>query len=205
MFWNYIRQNGLQEKSDRRRIRPDARLKPLADQALGIKDVFQFHEIPTFIQTYLGPADSVIIPYVVRVDSSAVGELKAFDIEIDVDDYASKLKAKEVLVGLSTETSQQIQELDEEISFAVMSVRNSKLKRDFLESFAKDPTSFIERWLASQARDLETLLGHESGLRGDLRRSDNFQLPWVEEAVVVHEGIRVSEGLAKAMNPQRTV
>jgi len=201
MFWNYIRQNGLQEKGDRRKIRPDAALKPLITQAMGPRDNFMFHEIPAFINMYLAPADPVVIPYVVRMDSSTVGELKAFDIEIDVDDYASKMRVREVMTALSPETAQHIQQLDDEISLSVVSVRNSKVKRDFLESFAKDPAEFIERWLASQARDLETVMGHESGMRGDLRRSDNFQLPWVEEAVVVHEGIRVSESLAKMMNP----
>ncbi|KZT50911.1 SWI/SNF complex protein, partial [Calocera cornea HHB12733] len=191
MFWTYIRQNGLQEKGDRRKIRPDAALKPLITQAMGPRDNFMFHEIPTFINMYLAPADPVVIPYIVRMDSSTVGELKAFDIEIDIDDFASRSRVRDVITALSPETAQQIAQLDDEISLSVVSVRNSKVKRDFLESFARDPAHFIERWLASQARDLETVMGHENGMRGDLRRSDNFQLPWVEEAVVVHEGIRV--------------
>ncbi|EJT97036.1 SWI/SNF complex protein [Dacryopinax primogenitus] len=201
MFWNYIRQNGLQEKGDRRKIRPDAALKPLILQTMGQRENFMFHEIPALLKMCLSPADPVVIPYVVRMDSTTVGELKAFDIEIDVDDFAQKMRVREVMAALSPETAQQIQQLDEEISLAVVSVRHSKLKRDFLQSFASDPAHFIERWLSSQARDLKTVMGHESGMRGDLRRSDNFQLPWVEEAVVVHEGIRVSESLAKMMNP----
>jgi hypothetical protein len=62
------------------------------------------------------------------------------------------------------------------------------MKRIFLESFAKDPSQFrvIQTWLESQSRDLESILGNGpmEGLtirQEELRRSEFFQLPWVEE------------------------
>lgn len=60
------------------------------------------------------------------------------------------------------------------------------MKRTFLESFAKDPSHFIQTWLESQSRDLESILGNGpmEGLtirQEELRRSEFFQLPWVEE------------------------
>jgi hypothetical protein len=60
------------------------------------------------------------------------------------------------------------------------------MKRTFLESFAKDPSQFIQTWLESQSRDLESILGNGpmEGLtirQEELRRSEFFQLPWVEE------------------------
>jgi SWI/SNF-related matrix-associated actin-dependent regulator of chromatin subfamily D len=57
----------------------------------------------------------------------------------------------------------------------------------------------MHNWLAAQARDLDTMLGHQIGLPGtnggnvredDLRRSDLFQLPWVDEAIAVYEAQR---------------
>ena len=66
------------------------------------------------------------------------------------------------------------------------SLHNSHLKRTFLQSFADDPAKFIQRWLESQSRDLESILGSgpTEGLtvrQEELRRSEFFQLPWVEE------------------------
>ena len=78
----------------------------------------------------------------------------------------------------------------------------SVLERDFLSAFAEDPAGFVQRWVASQARDLETVMGSgptdgQTLRREDLQRSEYFRLPWVEEAVAVWEGMRLAQ-------PQRT-
>ena len=67
----------------------------------------------------------------------------------------------------------------------------------FLTSFADDPAGFIDRWLASQSRDLESVLssGPSEGMtvrEEELKRSEFFRLPWVEEAVAVQEGLRMA-------------
>lgn len=71
------------------------------------------------------------------------------------------------------------------------------MKRTFLRSFANDPQEFIQTWLESQSRDLESILGsgpsEGATLRqDDLRRSEYFKLPWVEEAVAIQEGMRLA-------------
>lgn len=76
-------------------------------------------------------------------------------------------------------------------------VHNSQLKRNFLSAFADDPAGFINKWLESQSRDLESVLGSgpSEGLtvrEEELRRSEFFRLPWVEEAVAVQEGLRMA-------------
>lgn len=54
----------------------------------------------------------------------------------------------------------------------------------------------MHNWLAAQARDLDQMLGYQIGAPGtnggsvreeDLRRSDLFQMPWVDEAITVYE------------------
>ena len=71
------------------------------------------------------------------------------------------------------------------------------MKKAFLEKFAEEPAEFIEKWLASQSRDLECALaaGPSEGVsvrEEELRRSEFFRLPWVEEAVAVQEGLRLA-------------
>jgi SWI/SNF-related matrix-associated actin-dependent regulator of chromatin subfamily D len=80
-----------------------------------------------------------------------------------------------------------------QISLHIQSLHNSLLKRTFLRSFSDDPAEFIQKWLASQSKDLETVLG--SGISDgatvrleDLKRSEFFKLPWVAEAVAVYHG-----------------
>ena len=73
----------------------------------------------------------------------------------------------------------------------------SVLKRQFLSAFAEDPAKFIQRFLESQAHDLESILGSgptEGGTlrREDLQRSEFFRMPWVEEAVAIWDGLRLA-------------
>lgn len=84
-----------------------------------------------------------------------------------------------------------------QIAVHVQSLNNSHLKRTFMRSFADDPQNFIQTWIASQSRDLESALGSGPSegatvRQEDLRRSEYFQLPWVEEAVAVQEGLRLA-------------
>lgn len=95
--------------------------------------------------------------------------------------------------------------------------------------YSKDPANFINRWLASQARDLDLILGRQIGVSGenggnireeDLRRTDLFKMPWVsaqpdrsvvsrlivqkqvEEAVTIHEGKRQADYAEKVKQIQ---
>lgn len=77
---------------------------------------------------------------------------------------------------------------ENQIALLAQSLHNSHLKRTFLQSFANDPAKFIQTWLESQSKDLESVLGAGSseGLtlrQEELRRSEFFRLPWVEEVM----------------------
>jgi SWI/SNF-related matrix-associated actin-dependent regulator of chromatin subfamily D len=93
------------------------------------------------------------------------------------------------------------------------SIQNAQTKLTFLRSFAADPAGFIDTWLASQSRDLDALLGgseaavigpgghgglaedtgHVRRVRAEeLKRSEFFRLPWVEEAIALQEGMRLA-------------
>lgn len=71
------------------------------------------------------------------------------------------------------------------------------MKRTFLRGFSDDPRGFVQTWLASQSRDLESVLasGASEGAtvrQEDLKRTEFFRLPWVEEAVAIQEGMRLA-------------
>ena len=84
-----------------------------------------------------------------------------------------------------------------QIALHVQSLNNAHTKRQFLRGFADDPRGFIQTWLASQSRDLESVLGSGPSegatvRQEDLKRSEYFRLPWVEEAVAIQEGMRLA-------------
>ena len=88
----------------------------------------------------------------------------------------------------------------------------TKTKRDFLHSMAVDPVGFTNRWMKSQRKDLETILGEDGrfesqysgaqGLRGEWTRGAGGRgggnSVWsgkeVEEAVAIMVGRKGSDG-----------
>lgn len=159
----------------------------------------QFGSIPELLNQFFNPPDPVILFHTIGVEQPTVSNMQAFDIDIDIDDISYKQKMGSTLLMYSADAQSAITALDDEITAAAQAVRNSKLKLDFLESFAQDPQKFIHKWIASQSRDLEVILGDDArGVRDeDLRRSDFFRLPWVREAVQVYEGMRSQASRAR--------
>ncbi|PAV15930.1 SWI SNF complex 60 kDa subunit [Pyrrhoderma noxium] len=191
-FWNYVRINNLQDKVDRRTIRLDDKLKALFRQ-----ETLNFTQIPECVNLYLQPLDPIVLNYHIRPNELPPTTPQAWDVEVKVEDTSVKSRMNQVILNTSPETAREVAKSDEEASILAQQIQNSLLKRTFLESFADDPADFINKWLASQSRDLESVLaaGPSEGLsvrEEELKRSEFFRLPWVEEAVAVQEGLRLA-------------
>ena len=144
------------------------------------------------------PPDPVIIHYTLDPTIPPPERPSAWDIELKTEDTNLKNRMA-VSVQVSKESMQDLTKLDDEIAVLIQSLQNSHTKRVFLQSFAKDPAQFIQTWLESQSRDLESVLGsgpsEGATIRAEeLRRSEFFRLPWVDEAVAVHESARLAKG-----------
>ncbi|KAJ7715169.1 SWI/SNF complex protein [Mycena olivaceomarginata] len=179
-LWNYIKIQGLQDKVDRRLVRADDKLRPIFN---GENILFQ--KLPELVNRCLVAPDPIVLHYIINPTIPAPERPMAWDVEVKTEDVALKGKMQ-VVVQPNKESQQNLAKLDDE-----------HLKRTFLQSFARDPAQFIQTWLESQSRDLETVLGSgpTDGLtirQEELKRSEFFRLPWVEEAVSVQEGVRLA-------------
>lgn len=191
-LWNYIKLQGLQDKVDRRIVRPDGHLRPI----FGV-DQLAFQHIPEVVNRFLMPPDPIILHYTLNPTVPPPEKPSAWDVEVRVDDTGLKGRMNHVVVQMASETARDLTKLDDEIALHAQSLNNAHLKRTFLRAFADDPANFIQTWLASQSRDLEAVLGSgpsegASVRQEDLKRSEFFRLPWVEEAVAVQEGMRLA-------------
>ncbi|KAK7677179.1 hypothetical protein QCA50_019888 [Cerrena zonata] len=195
--WNYIKLENLQDKVDRKMIHADAKLKPIFGQ-----DSIPFMEIPHRINRQLLPPDPIILYYTLNPSHAPPEKPQAYDVEVKVDDVAMRARMNHAAVAVTQDTAKELARMDDEIATLTQSLTQSHLKATFLNSFASDPQAFIQNWLESQSRDLETILANgqsEGALRmDDLRRSEYFKLPWVEEAVAIQEGMRKVAQAARA-------
>lgn len=182
-----------------------------------------FQQIPELVNRFLQPPDPIVLNYVLKPTEMPPTVPQAWDAEIIMEDTSFKSRMNQVIVNTSNETARDLVKYDEEVnqpfsfkylstiilthpqcSILATSIHNSQLKRNFLTDFASNPSHFIQTWLESQSRDLESVLGTgpsegHSVREEELKRSEFFRLPWVEEAVAIQEGVRLNTKAAAAM------
>ncbi|KAI0334313.1 SWI/SNF complex 60 kDa subunit [Cubamyces sp. BRFM 1775] len=191
-LWNYIKTQNLQDKVDRRVVRADARLRPIFNA-----DTAYIQHLPELVNRYLLPPDPIILHYTLNPALPPPEKPSAWDVEVKVDDANLKSRMQHVVVSMAQDSARDLTKLDEEIALHIQSLNNAQMKRTFLRAFADDPRGFIQTWLESQSRDLESVLasGPSEGAmvrQEDLKRTEFFRLPWVEEAVAIQEGMRLA-------------
>ena len=204
-LWAYIKMKRLLDEQDHRVVRLDPPL-----QALFRTPTINFHHIPEVLHRFLHPPQPIVLEYYVRTDKAEHRNPVAFDIELEMDDWAMRTRQHNVLARFDANgaTNNEISAIDDQIAQAALTIRNRAAARHFFSAFAADPHHHLNAWVASQARDLDTLLGSAQGGASaegaagavgfsaeEMRRADTFHGVWVNEAVIVSESQRLAERL----------
>eukprot|EP00842_Homolaphlyctis_polyrhiza_P006397 jgi/Hompol1/6759/HPOL_003716-RA len=178
-LWQYIKSNRLQDPEDRRMFHPDARLLEVFGPPKDKR--YLISSVPEMIRRHQLPCDPIVLDYTIRVDKEFHVGPQAFDIEIDVEDPIRE--RTKTAISPPASIQREIQSYDEKISQIVQLIGASKLRRDFMLAFSKDPVGFLNQWVASQSRDLETILGDTRLNAEEVRRSEFYQSDAVREAL----------------------
>ncbi|OBZ86105.1 SWI/SNF-related matrix-associated actin-dependent regulator of chromatin subfamily D member 1 [Choanephora cucurbitarum] len=176
-LWKYIKLHKLHDHQDKRIIHLDQRLTELFKTE---DSQIDFTQLPQLIQHQLSAPDPIVIDYTIRVDKQFHRSNTAYDIDVELDNVARQRMMNAVA---ATQLQKDVMALDDKIVQCVQSINNSKIKRDFLTQFCVSPIEFINKWITSQARDLEIILGETKVNMEDIRQSDFYKQPWVKEAV----------------------
>ncbi|KAB2580124.1 hypothetical protein BFW01_g3108 [Lasiodiplodia theobromae] len=159
-IWIYVKANGLQEDEDSRKIRCDAQLKALFEN----RDFIPFPQIPNLIIHHLSPLPPYQLPYTIRVDKSYIApddgtpasQPTIYDVRVPLDD---PLRIAMSRITTNPQMLNQIAAADESLALAVQAIQHSKAKHAFYTAFSTDPVNFVKRWISSQQRDLDVILG----------------------------------------------
>lgn len=129
----------------------------------------QFNYVLDYVLPHLTPLPAITLPYTIRVDAAYINAspkpspYTVYDITLLEDDPMRKTVADTLYHSNSSiETLTQLSKLDENIAVVVQAITHSKAKHAFYEAMAKDPVAFLKRWISSQKRDLEVILGESS-------------------------------------------
>ncbi|KAF2844884.1 SWI-SNF complex subunit [Plenodomus tracheiphilus IPT5] len=164
-IWEYARSQNLQQDDDERKFACDTKLKAL----FGGQDSFYFPNLPTLIKPHLTTLPPIQLQYTIRVDKDYISpssesgkqpsEPTVYDVQVALEDPMQPLFQDILRRPDSIQTLQDIQKIDEQLVLLMGAIGQSKAKHAFFTSMSKDPVAFFKRWLSSQKRDLEVLLG----------------------------------------------
>lgn len=153
-IWEYVRLHGLQDPEEKRWINCDAALRSL----FRVERLY-FPQIPEVTLSHILPAESITIRYQIRTDVAMNMSQEVYDVQVNVDDPIRMHMHAVINMPGQAAALQEIARCDEQIAVLVQAVAHSKAKHDFWEAFAEDPAAFINRWVSSQKRDLDTIMG----------------------------------------------
>lgn len=178
-IWEYVKAMGLRQDEEKRIIQCDDRLKavslslplrPLSHIATDSSpyqafklDTIHFPHIPTIILSHLTPIPPLSLPYTIRVDPD-------FHANPTPTIYDLRLATPPSILSLtpSLQTLKQISAYDEHLALLIQALGASQRKCQFLDGYKRDPVTFVKRWMTSQKRDLEVVLGESGRFEGEV-------------------------------------
>jgi SWI/SNF-related matrix-associated actin-dependent regulator of chromatin subfamily D len=179
-IWEYARSQHLQQDEDERKFACDAKLKAMFNQ-----DAFYFPALPQLIKPHLTTLPPVQLSYTIRVDKDYISppddsgvppsQPTVYDVQVALDDPIQPLVYELLRPKNAVDSLQQIQDIDQQIVLLMGAISQSKAKHAFFTSMSKDPAAFVKRWLSSQKRDLEVLLGEASRGGGEDASGDEWR------------------------------
>ncbi|KAF7187984.1 SWI/SNF and RSC complexes subunit ssr3 [Pseudocercospora fuligena] len=189
-IWEYCRAMGLQEDDDKRKIICDEPLRKLfkADQVY-------FPYVPDALVAHLHPLPPIQLQYTIRVDKSyikgerdedsssdgeAAEELKpcrptVYDIRVPMPNPLQHQLTRFQTSKSHLNDLQTIVKIDDDLALLVQKIHQTNAKRKFYNNLAKDPTSFVKRWISSQQRDLEIILAEATRGGGEDATNEEFR------------------------------
>ncbi|KAL8851236.1 MAG: hypothetical protein Q9221_003867 [Calogaya cf. arnoldii] len=157
-IYDYIRALNLQQDDEKR--------------AVFNRDVIFIPDIATLIIPHCFPLPPISLPYTLHFDPTPTTDPPTptiYDITLTV-------QPTPLPPPLPPTTSlHQLAELDKNLALIIQALQHSKAKHAFFTEMEKDPVGFLKRWMGSQRRDLEVILGDGVGMgRGEWGQGEGY-------------------------------
>ncbi|KAK3116678.1 SWI/SNF and RSC complex subunit Ssr3 [Teratosphaeriaceae sp. CCFEE 6253] len=170
--WEYCRAMGLQEDEERRSVVCDDALRKLFDQ-----DKVYFPYVPDLLHPHLHPLPPIQLSYTIRVDKAYINDPvpTIYDIPLLLTNSTNKALTRFHTSKAHSSTLSTILRTDDDLALLVQKITNTNGKRKFYDSLARDPASFVKKWVGSQQRDLEVVLAEASRGGGEDAQGEEWR------------------------------
>ncbi|MCJ1280506.1 SWI/SNF complex component snf12, partial [Puttea exsequens] len=157
-LWEYVKAMGLAQDDDKRLIQCDDKLKAV----FGGRESVQFPFVPSMIMQHLTPLHPLSLPYTIRVDPEYYNNPMPTVYTLRVPTSPPPPST-----SISIPELKQLAAYDDHIALLIQALSASQRKHSFFTGYSKDPVTFVKRWMSSQKRDIEVVLGESGRMEGD--------------------------------------
>ncbi|MBA0758683.1 hypothetical protein Gotri_021659 [Gossypium trilobum] len=175
-IWHYVKARKLQSPNDPTSFNCDAQLHKVFGE-----EKVKFTMVPLKISQHLSPPPPIHLEHKVKLSgNSPVGNV-CYDVLVDLP-FPIQRELSALLSN--AEKSKEIETCDEAICAAIRKIHEHRRRRAFFLGFSQSPVEFINALIESQSLDVKLVAGEASRSSEKERRSDFFNQPWVEDAVI---------------------
>jgi SWI/SNF-related matrix-associated actin-dependent regulator of chromatin subfamily D len=175
-LWQYIKTKKLQNPADPTLINCD----PALQKVLGDERI-KFASISTRLKDHLSPPQPIHLNHRIRLSGSLPAGNACYDVSVNIP--APLLKEMNQFLT-NIEKHRDIDLYDDMIANTIRKINEHRRRRAYFLGFSHSPVDFINGLIASQSRDLKMVVGQNSRNTEKERRSDFYNQPWVEDAVI---------------------
>ncbi|XP_010542883.1 PREDICTED: SWI/SNF complex component SNF12 homolog [Tarenaya hassleriana] len=175
-IWHYVKARKLQNPNDPSFFNCDAALQKVFGE-----EKMKFTMVSQKISQHLSPPPPIHLEHKIKLSGNNPAVTACYDVQVDVP-YPIQRELSILLAN--AEKNKEIEACDEAICAAIRKIHEHRRRRAFFLGFSQSPVEFINALIESQSKDLKHVAGEASRSAERERRSDFFNQPWVEDAVI---------------------
>lgn len=175
-LWNYVKFRKLQSPNDPSFFMCDASLQKVFGE-----EKMKFSMASQKISQHLSQPQHIHLEHKIKLSGNSPAGTTCYDVQVDVP---LSLEKDMSAFLTSMERHKEIDAFDEVISASGKKIHEHLKRRSFLLGFSQSPAEFINALIASQSKDLKLVAGDASHNAENEKRSEFYNKPWVEDAVI---------------------
>lgn len=133
------------------------------------------------ISNHLAPPQPIHLEHRIKLSGNSPAGNACYDILVDVP-FPIQKELNALLAN--TEKTKEIEACEEAVCTAIRKIHDHRKRRAFFLGFSQSPVEFVNALVESQSTDLKLVAGEASHSAEKERRSDFYNQPWVEDAVI---------------------
>ncbi|XP_071733374.1 SWI/SNF complex component SNF12 homolog [Rutidosis leptorrhynchoides] len=175
-IWHYVKLKNLQISTDTSYFTCDPPLRKLFGE-----EKVKFSMVSQKISHHLSPPQPIHLEHKIKLSGDNPSGNTCYDVLVDVP-FSLDKDMSNFLENL--EKHREIDACDEAICSAIKKIHEHRRRRAFFLGFSQSPSEFVDAFIASQSKDLKTAAGDATRNAEKEQRSEFYNQPWVEDAVI---------------------